>query len=284
MTAALDSLATGTPDTRFHRWLYGHVLTIKPTSGLELTLGETLLSSRTTRGFDLAYANPVMAYIVTQNDTGRIGSDTRDNLVVFGGARAAFAGGYVGAELAVDDVQIDKADRERTADQLAWRVYGSLALPVGSSTSATAEYRRVDSYAYMRDFYTDVYQQYDKPLGSVLGPGSDLMRLSGETWLAGDLRLSAGIGRWRQGGLRLDQRPADGPNDNADLPFPATTELRPAVQTALLADLRAERFAMRIPIAVQVQLARIENAANVSAAAALYVRAMVTGSYAFRYP
>jgi hypothetical protein len=284
MTAALDSLATGTPDTRFHRWLYGHVLTIKPTAGLELTLGETLLSSRTTRGFDLAYANPVMAYIISQNDTARIGSDTRDNLVVFGGARAALGRGHVGAELAVDDIQIDKADRERTADQLAWRLYGAFGLPVGIGSSASAEYRRVDSYAYMRDFYADVYQQYDKPLGSVLGPGSDLLRLSAETWLRGDVRLSGGIGRWRQGALRIDQRPAQGPNDNADRPFPATTETRPAVQTALLADLRAERLAMRIPLSVQVQVARIENAANVSAAAALYVRAMVTGSYAFRYP
>ncbi|HUQ82030.1 MAG TPA: capsule assembly Wzi family protein [Gemmatimonadaceae bacterium] len=284
MTAPLDSLAASTPATRFHRWLYGHVLTIKPTAGLELTLGETLLSARTTRGFDLAYANPVIAYIVAQNDTGRVGSDTRDNLIVFGGARAALGTGHVGAELVVDDVQIDKADRERTADQLAWRLYGVFGLPLGVGASATAEYRRVDSYAYMRDFYTDVYQQYDKPLGSVLGPGSDLLRLSGETWLRGDMRLSGGIGRWRQGALRIDQRPAQGPNDNADRPFPATTETRPAVQTALLADLRAERLAMRVPVSVQVQLARIENAANVPAAAALYVRALVTGSYAFRYP
>ena len=284
MTASVDSLTAGTPDTRFRRWLYGHVLTIKPTSGLELTLGETLLSSRTTRGFDLAYANPLMAYVIAQNDTGRIGADPRDNLVVFGGARAAIGRARVGAELVVDDIQIDAADRERTADQLAWRLFGSASLPIGTGSSASAEYRRVDSYAYMRDFYTDVYQQYDKPLGSVLGPGADLLRLSGETWLGGDVRLSGGVGRWRQGGLRIDQRPAQGPNNNADRPFPATTDTRPAVQTALLADVRAERLAMRIPVSVHVQLARIENAANRSAAAALYVRAMVTGSYAFRYP
>lgn len=283
MTPSLDSLA-GTEDTRFHRWLYGHVLTIKPNDRLELSLGETILSSRTTGGFDLAYANPLMAYIVAQNDTGRVGSDQRDNLVVFGGARAGIGSGHVGAELVVDDIQIDDADREQTADQLAWRVYGSLPIALGTSSSATVEYRRVDSYAYMRDFYTDVYQQYDKPLGSVLGPGADLLRASGETWLGGEFRLSAGVGRWRQGGLRIDQRPANGPNGNAGKPFPAPTDARPEVQTALLADVRAERLTVRIPIAVQVQFAHIENAANVSAAAALYVRATISGSYAFRYP
>ena len=225
-----------------------------------------------------------MAYIITQNDTGRVGSDPRDNLVVFGGARATIGPGHVGAELVVDDIQIDDADREQTADQLAWRVFASIGLPVGVGSSANVEYRRVDSYAYMRDFYTDVYQQYDKPLGSVLGPGSDLLRLSGETWLGGDVRLSGGVGRWRQGALRIDQRPAQGPNGNADKPFPATTDARPEVQTSLLADLRAERVAMRIPVSLHVQFARIENAANVSAAAALYVRATISGSYAFRYP
>jgi len=33
-----------------------------------------------------------------------------------------------------------------------------------------------------------------------------------------------------------------------------------------------------------VQLAQIRNAANVPTASALYVRAIVSGSYAFRYP
>ena len=284
MTPELDSLAADTPETRFHRWLYGHVLTIKPNDRLEFTIGETILSSRTTGGLDLAYANPVMAYVITQNDTGRVGSDTRDNLVVFGGARVALGRGHIGAELTVDDIQIDAEDRETTADQLAWRVYGALPIPVGTNSGAKVEYRRVDSYAYLRDFYTDVYQQYDKPLGSVLGPGADLIRAVGETWIGGDVRVAAGIGHWRQGGLRIDQRPAQGPNGNANKPFPAVTSTRPEVQSALLADLQAQRLNLRVPISVQLQLARIENAANVSAAAALYVRAVISGSYAFRYP
>jgi hypothetical protein len=110
------------------------------------------------------------------------------------------------------------------------------------------------------------------------------MRAAAESWPGGETRLSASIGRWRQGGLRIDQRPANGPNDDADLAFPAITADRPEVQTALIADVRAERFTMPIAVSLQLQLARIENARNVSGAAALYVRATVTGSYAFRYP
>ena len=284
MNAETDSLEPGTPDTRYNRWLYGHVLTVKPNDGLELTLGETLLSSRTTFGFDLAYANPLMAYIVTQNDTARVGSDPRDNLVVFGGARARIGRGHIGAELVVDDVQIDQADREKTADQLAWRLYGSVPLPFGTATSVTVDYARIDSYTYMRDFYTDVYQQYDKPLGSVLGPGADRLRLAGETWLGGGIRVGGSIGTWRQGGLRIDQRPANGPNGNAGKPFPAVTPDRPEVQSAFLADVGADYVAHPLLGSVRLQFARIRNAANVPDAAALYVRAVVSGSYAFRYP
>jgi hypothetical protein len=284
MTAETDSLEPGTPDTRYNRWLYGHVLTVKPNDGLELTLGETLLSSRTTFGFDLAYANPLMAYIIAQNDTSRVGSDPRDNLVVFGGARVRIGRAHIGAELVVDDIQIDEADRENTADQLAWRLFGSIPLPIGTATSVTADYARIDSYTYMRDFYTDVYQQYDKPLGSVLGPGSDRLRLAGETWIGGGIRIGSSVGTWRQGGLRIDQRPANGPNGNAGKPFPAVTPDRPEVQSVVLADIGADYVAHPILGAIRLQFAQIRNAANVSDAAALYVRAVVSGSYAFRYP
>ena len=95
MQPALDSLAAGTPATRFHRVLIGHALMVRPTSRLELTLGETLVASRTTRGFDLAYANPLMPLIVTQNDTARLETDRRDNLVIFGGARLDVGAGRI---------------------------------------------------------------------------------------------------------------------------------------------------------------------------------------------
>ncbi len=284
MTAELDSLVPGTPDTRYNRWLYGHILTVKPNDGLELSIGETILSSRTTFGFDLAYANPAMPYVITQNDSGRAGTEGRDNLIAFGGVRARIGGGHVGAELVVDDVQIDSKDREKTADQLAWRLFASAPVPVGTATSVRAEFTRIDSYTYMRDFYTDVYQQYDKPLGSVLGPAADQLRLTAETWVGGGLKVAGSVGTWRQGGLRIDQRPSNGPNGNAGKPFPAVTPSRPEVQTAFLGDVGADYLGHPILGTIRLQLAQIRNAANVSNPAALYVRVIVSGSYAFRYP
>ena len=96
--------------------------------------------------------------------------------------------------------------------------------------------------------------------------------------------MSGSIGRWRQGAVRIYERPSEGPNGKAAEPFPTTTESRPEVQSALLADLGAERTVVRLPIAVKLEFAQIKNANNQPAAAALYVRAILSASYAFRYP
>jgi len=56
------------------------------------------------------------------------------------------------------------------------------------------------------------------------------------------------------------------------------------VQSALVGDVGADYLAHPILGTIRLQLAQIRNAANVSNAAALYVRAIVSGSYAFRYP
>ena len=284
MTDALDSLADGTPDTRFHRVLIGHALSLRAGRRLELTFGETLLSSRTTRGFDLAYANPLMPLVIVQNDTARLETDRRDNLVLFGGARFDAGSGRVGAELAVDDVQIDAEDRKSVADQLAWRVYASLPLPAIRPMSVGIEYRHADSYAYTRDFYTDVYQNYDHPLGSELGPDADLIRGTSELWLDARTRISVGVGRWRHGALRIDRRPAQGPNLKANKPFPSVDTDRPAVQSAILGDLSLQLLSLRLPMTLRVEVARIDNARNRPDAPALYVRSLLVGSYVFRYP
>ena len=285
MTAETDSLAAGTPDTRFNRWLYGHVLTVKPNDGLELTLGETICCR---------HARPLGSTSHTRIRSWRT-SSRRTTRRARGRTRATISWCSVGHECALGAGTSARSSSSTTSRSIKPIVktrpisspgasYGSIPVPLGNASSVTADFTRVDSYTYMRDFYTDVYQQYDKPLGSVLGPGSDRLRLAGETWIGGGIRIGGSVGTWRQGGLRIDQRPARGPNGNAGKPFPAVTPDRPEVQSSFLADIGADYVTHPILGSIRLQLAQIRNAANVSDAAALYVRAIVSGSYAFRYP
>lgn len=279
-----DSLPSGTPRQRYYRTLVGHALTWRPSRAFEVTVGETALLSRGSRTLDLAYVNPLMVYVVTQNDTGRMGEEARDNLALFGAARLRRGGTLLTGELLVDDIQIDAKDREVTPHQLGWWVRFSQVMPLRTPATVTVDYRRIDSYTYMRGFFTEVYQQYDRPLGSELGPGADMLRGGAESWIGGLARVSGGVSAWRHGSLRIDQRPAVRAFGHAGEPFPSVTTARPEVQKGLTGDLAVQFLSARLPVMFRVEAARLTNINNEAAPARMHLRAQFTGSYAFRYP
>ena len=283
LTTELDSLVEGTPPTRVYRWLVAHAVALRPAPSLEFTLGETAILSRQVRAIQLSYFNPTLIYQLAQNDSGRLDRE-RDNLAIFGGMRWHRGVAALEGELVVDDVQLDAGDRAITPNQLAWRLSATTGLPLARPTNAGIEYRRVDNYTYMRGVYSEVYQQYNRPLGSELGPGSDIFLGSAETWLSPVARIGVRGGVWRQGALRIDQRPGQRASGNADAGFPRTFADRPAVQRALLGAIEADFLTLTLPLRARLELARVENAGNQVAPAALYLRAHITGTYAFRYP
>jgi len=283
LTAQQDSVAVGPEGARFSRGFVGHSLSWLPTSSFSLTLGETMLFSRRGSPVDLAYLNPLAPIIVAQNDTGRT-TASHDNLTVFGGARFSRGGVQLNSELFVDDIQVDAADRSRTASQLGWLVGASLGLPTTQPTIVSAQYRRVSSFTYERPFYSEVYQYYNAPLGSELGPDADRLDAEVSHLPNGLLRLAAGVSLWRHGATRIDRRPSEGPNDHAGVSFPSVRDSLPVVQRAFLWHLTAQVLSGTVPITASVEAANITNVNNQPSAAALYLRALLVGTYAFRFP
>jgi hypothetical protein len=285
LTVEEDSLVSGTPLQRLHRMLAGHAFTIRPTRGWELTLGETALLSRRGGGVDLAFANPLMLYLVTEHDTSYAGgSAAGNNLTVFGSTRLQRGRFTAEAELVVDDIQIDAEDRAVIPHQLAWRLSGTMGIAAPWPASVGVEYRRADSYAYMRRFYSEVYQQYGQPLGTELGPDANLVRASAEVWPTGRVRFAGGVGRWNRGALRLTQRPAQAAFGHAGEPYPSVSEERPAVQEAWLGDVGVEWLDPKLPVRLTVELARIDNVNNQPGESGNFLRAHLVASYRFRYP
>lgn len=283
LTPELDSIPQGT-GSRFYRYLVAHALTVRPTGAIEVTVGESALLARGTRTLDMAYANPVMLYVVTQNDSSRSGADASDNIQMFGALRLRSGGTVFRGELLVDDIQIDSKDRARIQDQLAWSVTATQALPLLWRSSALAEYRKVNSYTYLRRSYAGAYHLHDQPLGSELGPDADLWRVGAESWPTGGLRIGGGVSGWRQGALRIDQRPGRDVNETRGQPFPTVSAGRPAAQRALLADGGLSYLRHPLTLDTRVEAARLTNPRNELASAATYVRASVTARYAFRIP
>lgn len=284
LNPAIDSLPTGAIAHRFYRQLIGHALTVRPSHALEVSLGETILLSRGTQTLELAYMNPLMAYVVTQNDTSQYNATQNDNLQVFGGVRLHSGGSALQAELLIDDVQIDPKDRKTVQDQLAWSLRGTQALPLIVPASAVAEYRHVNSYTYLRNFYATAYQSYDAPLGSELGPDADLWRLGGELWPSGTMQLTGGVSGWRQGAQRIDQRFGRNSNGHAGDPYPSVTPDRPFAQRAILADAAASYLRYPVTVTARLEAASVKNPNNQLTATASYVRLQLTGRYAYRLP
>ena len=285
LTVEEDSLVAGTPPQRLHRMLAGHGLTIRPARGWEFTIGETALLSRRGGGVDLAYANPLMLYLVTEHDTSYSGeSATGNNLTVFGSTRFQRGRVTAEAEITVDDIQIDADDRENIPDQLAWRVSGTVGFNMPWPASLGLEYRRADSYAYMRQYYSEVYQHYDRPLGTELGPDAEMVKATADVWARSRLRFAAGAARWKRGALRIDQRPGQAAFGHAGEPFPSVSEARPAVQDAWLGDASVEWLDAQMPIRLSVELAKIDEVNNQLAESGNYLRAQLAASYRFRYP
>lgn len=285
LTPALDATPDSLGSQRWHRMLIAHALTFRPSSALELTLGETGLIPRQGGGISLAYANPLMLYQVTQNDASpQTRREGGINLTAFGSIRANLGPASLQGDLVVDDIQIDSKDRKVYPDQIAWNVLGSLALPLPLPSSVALQYRRTGSFTYLSWSFANSWEQYGQPIASELGPDADMARLSGEVWPSGRLRLAAGVSRWRRGANRIETRPVPARTGHSGDPFPSTTNERPEVQRAWGADVEAQWAGALLPLTVRFEAARVEDANNVAAATRTLGRAYVSATYRFRYP
>jgi hypothetical protein len=279
-----DVLPAGVSQQRWHRFAFGHGLTYRPTKKIELTLGETAVVQRQGFTVDLAYLNPLMIYQTTQHDTSQSGAGDA-NLTGFFALRATAGRATFSGEFLVDDIQIDAKDRANYPNQLGWNVEAAYALPIIYVSSLGVQYRRIDTFTYIGQVnYSKVYQNFDQPLGSELGPDADMVRGYGEFWASGRLRFVGGIARWRHGAYRITDRPTLNRLGHSNDPYPDTTAERPDPQRAWIGDLSAEWLDGIIPITAKLEVARITNVNNVPTPAKNLARFQVIASYRFRYP
>ncbi|MEO6210362.1 MAG: hypothetical protein ABIQ10_09585 [Gemmatimonadaceae bacterium] len=284
LDSTTDVLPAGISQQRWHRFAFGHGLTYHPTKKIELTIGETAVVQRQGFTVDLAYLNPLMIYQVTQHDTSQNGAGDA-NLTGFLAARATVGKATLSGEFLIDDIQIDSKDRANYPNQLGWNLEAAYALPIVLPTSVGVQYRRIDSFTYIGQVdYSKVYQNFDQPLGSELGPDADMIRGYGEVWASGRLRFVGGIAKWRHGAYRITDRPTLNRVGHANDPYPDVTDDRPNVQNAYIGDLSAEWLDGIIPITAKLEVARITDVNNVPTPAKKFARFQVTASYRFRYP
>ncbi len=282
---AVDALGAGVGTQRYHRMLAAHAITYQPTPVFEFTVGETALLGRRGGGIDLAFANPLMLYLMTEHDSSRTGPGADDdNLTAFGAVRMHLGRATLAGELMVDDIQIDAKDRKVTQDQLGWRFRGDYALPISVPSTASLTYERLSSYTYLRRYYSLAYQAYDRPLGSELGPDADLLRGSAEFWASERFLIGGGVSFGRRGAQRIDERPGATAVGQGGAPYPSVSATRRSVQRTIAGDISVQWLDAVVPITVRAEMANISNINNAPGNSGTYLRVHLDGTYRFRFP
>jgi hypothetical protein len=154
------------------RYLYGHRLDLFLSRSLRVGLSETAVVSEVGRGPQLKYLNPVLFYAQAQVEHD---NNPSNEVNVFNGVDADVfvRPAHVYGELVVDDLQLDRQQRKRWPDQLAWAVGADFPSTGASAWLIGYEYRRIGSWTYLHPGPGVDAQQFDRPLGSPEGPDTD---------------------------------------------------------------------------------------------------------------
>lgn len=186
------------------RWLYGHRADVFLLDDrLRLGVSEIVVVAGAGEGLNLRYLNPIPLWAQIQvEDDGD--ASTQVNAIQSADATwthdiGSWRGRLYGS-LAVDDLQIDDAGRDRNPDQLAWAA--------GADVSRAAwlfgyEYRRVGSWTYLHRGDGTDHRHFGRPLGAPEGPDTDRHDLRID-WRHGSVwRFHAGAERRRRGENRI---------------------------------------------------------------------------------
>jgi hypothetical protein len=281
LTPSVDGV---TADQHWLRNLYAHALTFWPWAPVELSVGETALVPRTTGGLDWAYLNPIMPYQLTQHEKNQAGEGDA-NLTGFLSVRATAGKATLSGQLLIDDFQLDANDKKIYPNQLAWTLGATYPLRLALATSIGVHWQKVQSFTYVgQPTYTKVYQSFEAPLGSSLGPDAQTVLGTFEIMTSPRLRFAATAGWWERGSQRLNERPPIDRTGHANDPFPDTTALRPKVQTSVVGGLQAQWLDETWPISLDIGDARISDVNNQPTAATNYFQVRLSASWRWRYP
>jgi hypothetical protein len=284
LDSAQDHITSTIGPQRFYRYIAGHSLTWRPSRVFELTAGETAIIPRGAQTVDFYYLDPFVPYLITAHDTGRTGEGNyHDNLTAFGSVRARVGRVTAAAELLIDDIQVDASRRANTPDQLGYDLVLSTPVPIGRPASIELEYQRIDTYTYIREFYDEMYQYYNVPIGSQIGPDADYGRIEAEIFPTGWIRVAGDVGLWRRGLQRIYERPGQDAVGHPNTAFPSSAVGQP-IQSGELGNASIQLLTAMLPVTAAVQVARIRNVNNLPTGSMNYARAQLYVTYAFRYP
>lgn len=150
-----------------------HSITVTPTKGLDLSLGESIIY---TDRMDIGYLLPVMFFKIYDNIRSNGNNLAGDNGQLFfqASARNLLPKTHFYTTLFVDEIKISKAfDKNKSRNQLGFNVGGSVTDVLIPYLTLNAEYARVNPFVYRNMNPAQNYTNHSLSMGDWMGNNFD---------------------------------------------------------------------------------------------------------------
>ena len=175
-TSSYATLLAGQDRTIFRdKYLASHTLTLTPTEGLDISVGESIVYSDK---LEVSYLIPLMFFRLADHYLSQADNNAGGNSQFFMGvsSRNQIKNTHLYGTLFIDELTVEGLfNPEKQRNQFGFTLGGSITdLPVDNLT-LTAEYTKIFPYVYTHYIPTQTYQSSGYVMGDWIGNNADLV-------------------------------------------------------------------------------------------------------------
>lgn len=174
------TINSGSGDIRFQyieKYMATHSLLFKPTKGLDIAIGESIVYSDK---IDVGFLIPLNFFKIYDNNRSnyRINAGSNGQFFLQASSRNHLKNTHLYASLFIDEIRVTQINNPaKSRNQVGYTIGGSVTdMPLKYFT-AGIEYTRVNPYVYSNLLPTQTYAQYADPLGDWMGNNFDRITL-----------------------------------------------------------------------------------------------------------
>ncbi len=160
------------------KYIASHTLSVKPTKGLTLSLGESIVYADK---FEFSYLFPLIFFRVNDHHLSRQINEAGSNSQFFFSvsSRNHLKNTHLYGSLFIDELTITNIfDKEKQRNQFGYSLGASLTDLVFDNLTLTLEYTRIFPFVYEHYIQTTTYQNASYNLGHWMGSNGDLIYAS----------------------------------------------------------------------------------------------------------
>ncbi len=181
-----------------NKWMTAHRLEYLWKNRLIIGIGESLIWGD--RGLDIAYLNPLNAFVSAEHD-----GDDQDNVLLHGDVSLRFFNrGLIYGTILIDDIKMTSLGEGNPGNKHGFTAGFKLHDMNIDGLSGMIEYFRLEPFVYSHFFPINRYTTWTSSLGSNIAPNSDRLRVGMKYRLKRNLSFTVKADHYRHGSIGGD--------------------------------------------------------------------------------